>query len=154
MSTSRRGRHDRSNGAIAQSHDARDHRALARLNNASGFRLRHQASDLFVADSVLGLCLVSECPENCASGHIQERDNRRSNRGHGRHGRRHPDGDFFRIAQRNLLRHELADHQGKVGNDGNDKTNADCLGNTGAYAQVDEPFGQSQSNGGSREGAG
>jgi hypothetical protein len=54
------------------------------------------------------------------------------NRGHGCHGRRHSDGDFFRIAQRSLFRHKLADHQRKVSNDGNDKANADCLGNTGA----------------------
>src|SRR5262249_38054798 len=61
---------------------------------------------------------------------------------------------FFRVTQRNLFRHKLADYQGKVSNDGNDETNADRLGNADGQAQVDEPFGQTQPKRGSRKGAG
>jgi hypothetical protein len=53
-------RHDRSNGAIAEPHDARDHRALARFDDTGGFSFRHQASDLFIGDPVLGRRPVSE----------------------------------------------------------------------------------------------
>jgi hypothetical protein len=67
-------------------------------------------------------------PQNCAPGHIQERDGGGRNAGHACHGRRHADGDFFQIAQRNLFRHKLFDRQAKVSNDGNDKANADGLG--------------------------
>ena len=121
-------RHDRSNRTITQPHDAGDHRAFARLDHTGGFRLRHQGPDLFIRDAVLGLRLISECPQDRAPGNIQERDNGGSDPCDGRHGRRHSDGDFFRIAQRDLLRHKFADHQGKVGDNGDDQANADSLG--------------------------
>jgi hypothetical protein len=82
-------------------------------------------SDLFIGDPVLGPLPISEGPQNCAPGKIQERDNGRSNGSQGCHGRRHPDGDFLWIAQRDLFRHKLADHQGEVSNDGNDKPDAE-----------------------------
>jgi hypothetical protein len=78
-----------------------------------GFSFRHQGPDLFIRDAMLGLRLISECPQNRAPGNIQERDNGGSDPCHGCHGRRHSDGDFFRIAQRDLLRHEFPDHQEK-----------------------------------------
>jgi hypothetical protein len=53
-------RHDRSNGAITQAHDARDHRALYRFEDTGGFGFRHQASDPLHGDPVLGLSPVSE----------------------------------------------------------------------------------------------
>jgi hypothetical protein len=86
-------RHDRFNRAITQPHDAGDHRAFARFDHTGGFRFRHQGSDLFIRDPVLGLRLISKCPQNRAPGNIQERDNGGSNPGDGCHGRRHSDRD-------------------------------------------------------------
>jgi hypothetical protein len=39
---------------------------------------------------------------------------------------------FLWIAQRDLFRHKLADHQGEVSNDGNDKPDAERVGYTRA----------------------
>jgi SAM-dependent methyltransferase len=45
---------------IPQPHHARDHCALPRFEDTGGFGFRHQASDLFIGDPVLGLCPISE----------------------------------------------------------------------------------------------
>ena len=67
-------RHDRSNRAVTQQHDAGDHRAFARFDHTGGFRFRHQGANLFIRDALLGLCRMSERLQNRASGNIQERD--------------------------------------------------------------------------------
>jgi hypothetical protein len=57
----------------------------------------------------------------------------------------------FRVAQRNLLGHELADHQGEVGDDGHHEADADCFGDARAQPQLDEPFRQTLADGGPGE---
>jgi hypothetical protein len=111
MSTSRRGDTSRMTPAVT----ARSPGSIT----PAGFRLCHQGPDLLSVTRCSASAQI-RMPQDRAPGNIRERDDGESNRCDGCHGRRHSDGDFPRIAQRSLLRHKFADHQGKVSYNGDD----------------------------------
>jgi hypothetical protein len=103
---------------------------------------------------MLGLRPISQRAQHHAAGDIQERHDGRTNPRQRRHGGRHPDGNSFRIAQRDLLRHQFADHQGEVRDDRHDEADAERLGDPHAQTQINEPFGETLPERGSGKGAG
>jgi hypothetical protein len=100
------------------------------------------------------LAALAKQPQNAAAGNIEQPDQRRADLRQDGHGRRHPDGDAFRIAQRDLLGHEFADDQRTIGDEGDDHADAERVGDIGGNAGRNQRAGQAKAERGARKGAG
>ena len=115
--------------------------------------LGDQHLDLLVGDFFLRLAGLAEQPQNGAAGNIEQEDDRRRHFGEDGHRGCGPDGDALRIPQRDLLRHELADNERGIGDEGDDDADADGVGDVLVDAGRDQILRQSLAERGAGKGA-
>ena len=85
--------------------------------------------DLVLRDLLLGLAAAAEQREDQLAGEIEQEDERQRDPRQNVHRGRDLDRDALGVAQRHLLRHQLADDQGGVGDERDDDADADDVGN-------------------------
>ena len=135
-------RHDGTDGQIAEAHDARDHFLFTGLEHAGILGFDHEGTDFILADLFAGLAALTEqitmpCPidreatragdETFASIIMQGATRTATG---------------FGIAQGDLLRHQFADDERCVGDQGHDGTDPDSIGYALRPAGIDQQAAQ------------
>ena len=147
-------RHHGADRQVAKPHHARDHFLFAGLQHAGIFGFDDEGADLLLADLFFGIAPVTEQPEQRLARAIQQPHQRQRNRRQQHHRRRHPDGHGLGIAQRDLLRHQFADDQRSIGDDGDNDADADRVRETLRQPAFHQPCGETQPQCGAGQGAG
>ncbi len=139
--------------AVAEPEHARDHAALVRLDDAGRFRLRHDGADLLVGHDVRGRVVLPEQAEHGTGRGIEQPHDRQSGAREEAHGGRGHAGDGLRVAQRQLLRHELPHHDRQVGDDADDDPEPDRIGDGLTHAVLLQDLAQPCAERRAREGS-
>ncbi len=135
-------RHDGADWKIAEAHDAGDHFLFTGLEHAGILGFDDQGTDFILADLLAGLAALTQQPQQCLAGAIEQPDGRRRDLRKQRHVRRDPHRHRFRIAQGDLLRHQFADDERRVSDERDDGADADRIRDALRQSELDQQVRQ------------
>ena len=102
---------------IGQAHDAGNHVAFLGVDHAGGGGFGHDGAQLFFRHRLVALAALAQHAEDEMARPVEQPHERRGDAREQHHDRRHPHGNGFGAAQRELLWHEFADNQRQIGGD-------------------------------------
>ena len=133
--------HHRADQPVAQPQHPCAHRPLAALDDACGFGLGHEATDLLLGHCAGALRLLADQPEHGPGRGIEEPDSRQRHLGDHAHAGCHRAGDTLGVAQGEVLRDEFADDHRQEGDQTDDESVAEGIGPAPRRAEFDQHDG-------------
>jgi hypothetical protein len=140
--------------AVAQPHHAGDHPAFFRFDNPGAFCFGNNGFDFLVGHAAACRNVLSEQAQQGAAGNVEHPDQRLADFREGGHRRSDARRNPLGIAQGDLLGHQFADDQRRIGDQGDDHNHAGRVGNEARYSDVGQKRGQSQTERCAGHGAG
>ena len=121
-------RHHLAGRPVGEADDAGDDRAFAFLEHAGMVRLGDDEVQLLGGDLGRGIAAHPQQPEDQGAGLVEQPDERRGRARDPQHRQRDDGGDRLGRAQRELLGHQLADHQRRISDEDDDEGEAQRAG--------------------------
>ena len=146
-------RHHLAHRPVGQAHDARNDRPLAFLDHARPARLGDDQVQLLGGDVILRFAVQPQQLEDQRARPVEHPHQRRGQLRQPQHRRRHQHRDRLGRAQRELLGHQLAHDQRRIGGQADDQRESRIFRQVGRHAQPLQPLAHRPAQAGARIGA-